>query len=143
MARYKYSVTVTDEAGSPYPIRHSEHTARNKAIEQAKNWAKEYSDKLVFIQFYRDIDGQVGYINPDGMDLVGRSWIDPEVVGSPVPEYVGPPYVAERLGKTPQYIRQAGLDALNPGYNGTMIRPDAMYGKSPAWLKSRFQGSDT
>lgn len=48
---------------------------KGSAIKQAKEWAAEYPDKLVYIEFYRSHDNQHGYINPDGSSsITGRSW---------------------------------------------------------------------
>jgi hypothetical protein len=78
MKKYQYTVTLTSEAGSPYPIAQNHNDARFVAIAQAKEWAEEHPDKLVFISFFRSQDNQHGYINRDGVDITGKSWTDLE-----------------------------------------------------------------
>lgn len=70
----KYTVILTDEAGSPYPAKQESFNKKPKAIKLASQWAKEFPDKLVFIDFFRTQDGQQGYINKDGADITGKSW---------------------------------------------------------------------
>ena len=76
MEKYKYSITVTDHPGNPFPLEHNEQTTEKQAIEQAKKYAEQYPDKLVFVEFFRQSDGQTGYINPDGAGFTGKSWTE-------------------------------------------------------------------
>lgn len=69
-----YTVVVTEEAGSPYPDYVIDASSISEAIEKAEEMAEKHPDKLVFVQFFRKSDGQSGYINRDGADIVGRSW---------------------------------------------------------------------
>lgn len=72
----KYTVVVTDEFQSPYPVKEEHTDIKNDAIGKAKQFATEYPDKKVYISFFRENDGQHGYINSDGADINGRSWTD-------------------------------------------------------------------
>ncbi|MEB6549054.1 hypothetical protein MXL46_08090 [Heyndrickxia sporothermodurans] len=74
--QYKYTVTLTEEAGSPYPLKGKTTEIKTEAINTAEKWAKENPDKLVFIEFYRSNDGQKGYINKDGAGISGTSWTE-------------------------------------------------------------------
>lgn len=68
-----YTVTVKNQGGQ-FPIKDKNFNVKNIAISQAKQWAKENPDNQVFIEFFRKSDGQQGYINQDGFDLIGSSW---------------------------------------------------------------------
>lgn len=144
MARYKYSVYVVDSETSQ-DIREVSLTSKNIAIQKAREWAGQYPDKQVFIQFYRDSDGQVGYINYDGADLTGKSWTDPEAAGPLVPAFVGAQYVANLVGTSRQNVSATAKAMLEPGYRGEerrFPRPDGTFEGSPIWLKSRFEGDE-
>lgn len=49
---------------------------RNKKAAQkmANNWAKNYSDCLVFIEVFRKSDNQIMYLNKNGFDVIGKAW---------------------------------------------------------------------
>lgn len=76
MKRQNYTVVVTEEAGSPYPIIAKEEKDKKDAVLMAGKLAKENPEKLVFIEYFRPQDGQQGYINRDGFDITGKSWTD-------------------------------------------------------------------
>lgn len=71
-----FTVVLTSEAGSPYPIASKSENTEKAAIKKAEDWASEHPDKLVFIEYFRSNDGQKGYINRDGFDITGKSWTD-------------------------------------------------------------------
>lgn len=73
----KYTVFVKNDS-SHYPIRSVDLKSERAAIKKAKDWAKEHPNDLVFIEFYRPSDGQIGYINRDGAAITGKSWTSPE-----------------------------------------------------------------
>lgn len=62
------------EEGSPYDTAGLDFVDENKAINKAREWAKEHPDQLVFISFFRKNDGQKGYINRDGAGFTGQPW---------------------------------------------------------------------
>lgn len=76
MKKVSYTVVLTEQAGSPFPIKLSVESSEAAAVTIAKKWAGENPDKLVFIEYFRKRDGQGGYINPDGFNITGVSWTD-------------------------------------------------------------------
>lgn len=73
MERIVYTVILSD-VFKEYPLQVQEEKSERDARKTAKKWAKEYPDKLVFIEFFRKSDGQRGYINRNGASITGRSW---------------------------------------------------------------------
>lgn len=71
-----FTVVVTNEVGSPYPIKEDTVSDEKQAIEIAEKWAKEHQDQFVFIQYFRSSDGQHGHLNPSGYDITGADWAD-------------------------------------------------------------------
>ncbi len=67
----RYSVEIIKDEG----IKESyEPTSKQDAIRIAKIEA-ENSDQQVYITYYRPVDGQHMYLNPDGnFDLTGKPW---------------------------------------------------------------------
>jgi hypothetical protein len=74
MIEMKYTVTLKPVVG--YEVKSKSVTNEAEAVALAKQWAYENTDpdNGVFIEFYRESDGQHGYINPDGADINGKSW---------------------------------------------------------------------
>lgn len=71
----KFTVVLQD-VGGLHPINAVSASSSQEAKSMAKKWAREYPDKLVFIEYFRPGDGQHGYINRDGFDITGKSWTD-------------------------------------------------------------------
>jgi len=67
----KLTVVVQDDLQA---IKAVEVSNKEQAKKTAKELAKEHSDKQVFIEYFRESDGQQGYINKDGFALTGKSW---------------------------------------------------------------------
>jgi len=70
------------EAGVRYSVYYKDETLREVSLgeelteKEAVALAEKHADKgHVFVRFYRQSDGQVGYLNPDGNhDITGKAW---------------------------------------------------------------------
>ena len=71
-----YNVVVRPVVG--YDVKSKNVKSKKEAVELAKQWAEEQngSENQVYIEFYRESDGQHGYINPTGADVTGKSWVE-------------------------------------------------------------------
>jgi len=67
----RLTVVVQDDLQA---IKAVEVSDKEQAKETAERLAKEHNDKQVFIEYFRESDGQRGYINKDGFALTGKSW---------------------------------------------------------------------
>lgn len=46
----------------------------NHAKGKAREWAKGKEYDAIFIETFRDTDGQHAYLNPDGFGTKGKNW---------------------------------------------------------------------
>jgi hypothetical protein len=44
------------------------------AIAEVEKLVKKYPDDQIYLCFFRESDGQRGYINRDGADITGEPW---------------------------------------------------------------------
>lgn len=68
----RYAITARDAHGDEYVATANSERA---AVKAARQMVKDYPGYQVHVSWYRESDGQSGYLNPDGNHAItGESW---------------------------------------------------------------------
>lgn len=71
----KYSVNMYS-IGNSQSENWRDNLSKKEAEEIARTWVKENPNKQIFISWFRNSDGQKGYLNPDGnYAIIGKATV--------------------------------------------------------------------
>lgn len=74
MTTYAIEITYEDRMPTSVALAARNDAQAEKALRKYISCAKLPADALVFLSYFRESDGQHGYLNPDGASPTAKPW---------------------------------------------------------------------